>query len=134
MIGGVFQTGGGQFACLSELASLECENGSSTERGLYIYNGFLIFITRHHKAKPSTNREFNVVRFLPARGGQIVFKFLVYIRQFLETIGREQQSSYTKSALSLLPVNLLFRSDCLPNKPRNSSRFTSILKKATTEV
>jgi hypothetical protein len=71
MIAGVFETIGGQAVRLSELLSLECENGSSTECGLYVYNGFVIFITRHHKAKRSTNREFNVVRFLWVRGGLV---------------------------------------------------------------
>ncbi|KAH9204432.1 hypothetical protein DL95DRAFT_496407 [Leptodontidium sp. 2 PMI_412] len=132
MIGGVFQTDGGQVARVSELASLECGNGPSTDRGLYVYNGSIIFITRHHKAKRSTNREFNVVRFLSARGGQ-VFKYLVYIRRFLDMLRREQ-SSRPDPTLSLLSRNLLFRSDQTPGKPWDSSRFTSILKKATTEV
>jgi hypothetical protein len=79
MIAGVMQTVGGQVAQVSELFSLEYENGSSTERGLYVYNGFMIHVTRHHKAKRSTNREFNVVRFLCGRGGQVVFKYLVYM-------------------------------------------------------
>lgn len=51
MIAGVFQTVEEQVARLSELFSLECENGSSTERGLYVYNGFMISVIRHHKAK-----------------------------------------------------------------------------------
>jgi hypothetical protein len=133
MIGGVFQTDGGQVARVSELASLECGNGPSTERGLYVYNRSIIFITRHHKAKRSTNREFNVVRFLSARGGQVVFKYLVYIRRFLEMLSREQLSC-PEPSMPLSPRNLLFRSDQTPDKPWDSSRFTSILKKATTEV
>ncbi|KAH8746666.1 hypothetical protein F5882DRAFT_312281, partial [Hyaloscypha sp. PMI_1271] len=50
-----------------ELFSLECENG--LERGLYVYNRFMISVIRYLKAKRSTNREFNVVRFLSVRGG-----------------------------------------------------------------
>ena len=107
MIGGMFQTDGGQVARVSELASLECGNGPSIERGLYVYKRSIIFITRYHKAKRSTNREFNVVRFLSARGGQVVFKYLVYIRRFLDMLRREQ-SSCPDPSLSLLPRNLLF--------------------------
>jgi hypothetical protein len=131
MIAGVFQTVGGQVARVSELFSLECKNGSSTERGLYVYNGFMISVIRHHKAKRSTNREFNVVRFLSVRGGQVVFKYLVYIRRFLEMLRREQSSHPDPS---MRPRDLLFRSDQTPDKPWDSSRFTSILKKATMEV
>ncbi len=133
MIAGVKQTVGGQVARVSELSSLEYENSSSTERGLYVYNGFMIFVTRHHKAKRSTNREFNVVRFLCVRGGQIVFKYLVYIRRFLEMLNREQ-SSCLGLAESISQRHLLFRSEEAPDKPWDSSRYTSILKKATTAV
>jgi hypothetical protein len=133
MIAGVKQTVRGQVARVSELSSLEYENSSSTERGLYVYNGSMIFITRHHKAKRSTNREFNVVRFLCVRGGQVVFKYLVYIRRFLEMLRREQ-SSYLGLAEPLSQRHFLFRSEDAPDKPWDSSRYTSILKKATTEV
>jgi hypothetical protein len=64
MVAGVKQTGGGQVARVSELSSREYENSSSTERGIYVCNGYMIFATRHYKVKRSTNREFNVVRFL----------------------------------------------------------------------
>ena len=63
------QTIGGQVARVLELSSLEYENSSSIERGFYVYNGFIILVTRYYKAKRSTNREFNVVRFLYRRGG-----------------------------------------------------------------
>ncbi|KAH6689252.1 hypothetical protein BKA61DRAFT_717673 [Leptodontidium sp. MPI-SDFR-AT-0119] len=94
MIAGVLQTVGGQVARVSELFSLEYQNGSSTERGFY---------------------------------------YLVYIRRFLEMLRREQSSCPDRS-VSFLLRNLLFRSDQSPGKPWDSSRFTSILKKATTEV
>lgn len=89
MLASVVQTVGGQVARVSELSSLEYENSLSIERGFYVYNGFMILVTRHYKAKRSTNREFNVVRFLCGRGGQVVFKYLVYIRRFLEILRRE---------------------------------------------
>lgn len=116
MIAGIKQTVGGQVPRISELSSLEYENSSSTERGLYVYNGFMIFVTRHHKAKRSTNREFNVVRLLCARGGQIIFKYLVYIRRFLEMLKREQ-SSYLGLPESISQRHLIFRSEEAPDKP-----------------
>ncbi|EEA22401.1 conserved hypothetical protein [Talaromyces marneffei ATCC 18224] len=80
---GVLYTTGGQVPRIPELSSLECVNRPSTERGFYVWNGSIIYLTRHHKAKRSTNREFFVVRFLPARGGRLLYKYLVYIRPFV---------------------------------------------------
>jgi hypothetical protein len=133
MISGIFHTDGGQVARVSELFSLECENGSSTERGVYAYLGFIIFLTRHHKAKRSTNREFIVVRFLSVRGGHVVYKYLVYIRRFLEMLKREEWNGHHPD-MPPLPRNWLFRLNYAPEKPWPSSRLTSILKKAIAEV
>ncbi|KAE8549015.1 hypothetical protein EYB25_009398 [Talaromyces marneffei] len=57
---GVLYTTGGQVPRIPELSSLEYVNGPSTERGFYVWNGSIIYLTRHHKAKRSTNREFFV--------------------------------------------------------------------------
>lgn len=83
MILGGLHTACGQVPRAPELLGLECENGSSTERGLYVWNGFMVYLTRHYKAKRSTNREFIVVRFMPVRLGYVLYKYLVYIRRFL---------------------------------------------------
>ena len=89
MLGGL-HTACGQVPRAPELLGLECENGSSTERGLYVWNGFMVYLTRHHKAKRSTNREFVVVRFMPVRLGHIVYKYAVWIRRFLDMLDRER--------------------------------------------
>jgi hypothetical protein len=85
LAGGLY-TAYGQLARASELLGLECTNGSSTGRGIYAWNGFLISVIRHHKAKRLTNREFNVVCFLPVQLGQSIYKYLVYIRPFLDML------------------------------------------------
>lgn len=118
MVAGEKQTGGGQFARVSEFSGLEYENSRARDIRL---QGYMIFVTRHHNAKRSTNQEFNVVRFLCVRGGQVVYKYLGYIRRFLEMLRRKQSS-------------FRFLSEETPDKPWDSSRYTSILKKATTEV
>ncbi|KAH8749809.1 hypothetical protein BGZ57DRAFT_1019545 [Hyaloscypha finlandica] len=80
---------GGQVPRGPELFSIECQNGPLTERGIYVYNGYMVYIIRHHKAKRSTNREFNVVRFLPVQVGHILYKYLVYIRPFINMLHDE---------------------------------------------
>ena len=113
-----------------ELLGLECENGPATKRGLYVWNGFMVYVTCHHKAKRSTNREFVVVRFMSVRLGHVMYKNLVYIRRFLEMLELEQESG-TGSAVQ---SRLLFRCGHAPNKPLDTSRLTAILRKATAEV
>ncbi|KAH7010616.1 uncharacterized protein B0I36DRAFT_401272, partial [Microdochium trichocladiopsis] len=88
-LAGCFHTTSGQTGRSSELFSLTYQNSAFGERGLYIHNGSVMTLTRHHKAKRSTNREFNVVRFLPLRVGRVIFRYLVYIRPFLTTLGKE---------------------------------------------
>ncbi|RKK69644.1 hypothetical protein BFJ68_g18433, partial [Fusarium oxysporum] len=50
-----------------DLLSVRVRNHRTSERGLYIYNGYMIYVTRSHKAKRSTNREFVVARFFPSQ-------------------------------------------------------------------
>lgn len=57
IVGLVMQDTGGQPACWSELLSLLCGNSESAQRGLFAFKSHIIYITRHHKAKRSTNRE-----------------------------------------------------------------------------
>jgi hypothetical protein len=49
---------GGQASRGTEILSLECRNGPSTERGIYVHGGSMIYVTRHHKARKITDREF----------------------------------------------------------------------------
>jgi hypothetical protein len=41
----------GQCPRISELSSLECHNGPSTTRGVYVHDGHVVYITRHSKAR-----------------------------------------------------------------------------------
>jgi hypothetical protein len=70
---------GGQVPQVSELFSLACENTSASARGLYVYNARIVYLIRYYKAKRSTNWEFYVARYLPARASQVVYYYLVYI-------------------------------------------------------
>jgi hypothetical protein len=66
-----------------DLLSVRVCNHRTSERGLYIYNGYMIYVTRSHKAKRSTNREFIVARFLPSQVGHLMYIYLVYIHPFV---------------------------------------------------
>ncbi|KAG7408489.1 hypothetical protein Forpe1208_v012076 [Fusarium oxysporum f. sp. rapae] len=89
LAGLLMMTGGGQPRG-PDLLHILLRNCGTAERGLYVYNGFMIYLTRSHKAKRSTNREFVVARFLPIQVGHLVYKYLVYIRPFVDMLAREQ--------------------------------------------
>jgi hypothetical protein len=74
----------GQTPRWPEVSSVWCTNGEFGARGIYIYNGSMIYLTRHHKAKKITNREFIVARFLPAPFSHPCYIYLVWIRQFVD--------------------------------------------------
>ncbi|KAL6789482.1 hypothetical protein GGI42DRAFT_347252 [Trichoderma sp. SZMC 28013] len=123
---------GGQTPRWSELLSLWCENAELGERGIYVYGGKMIYLMRHHKAKRSTNREFIVVRFLPGEVGHLLYKYLVYIRRFVNMLERERGFGVQNMAEN---SPLLFRSQNAPtSKPWPTGRFNAILKDATLKV
>ncbi|KAK2035687.1 hypothetical protein LZ31DRAFT_486309, partial [Colletotrichum somersetense] len=68
---------GRQAARGSKLASVKYQNGTSVQRGVYIYSGALVLITRHHKTRHITNNEFQVARFLPDVVGRLLYLYLI---------------------------------------------------------
>ncbi|KAL5371137.1 hypothetical protein DPSP01_014468 [Paraphaeosphaeria sporulosa] len=125
-VAGMCYMNGGQLPRVSELFGLECENGPG---GLYVYNGRVFSLIRHHKARRSTNREFYVARYLSARASQIVYYYLVYIWPFVRMLRRERRDS-----LSNHISTLLFCSDQTPNRPWEARKLTAILQRASTRV
>lgn len=112
----------GQAPRATELFSLECCNGQSSQRGIFVYNGFMIYVIRTHKAKRSTNNEFNVARFLPAKPGRLLYYYLVYIRLFVAMLQRETSMHKTPPMGSRL-FGLLEE----PDIPWPPSRLTDVL-------
>jgi hypothetical protein len=99
-----------------------------------VWNGFMVYLVRHHKAKRSTNREFNVVRFLPVRLGHVMYKYLVFIRRVLNMLCHERSGVDNVKATSSPQNRLLFRTWHPRDKQWVSSRLMAILKKATAAV
>ncbi|KAM5358751.1 hypothetical protein ACJA88_015294 [Fusarium oxysporum] len=129
-LAGALYTACGQTPRIRELLSLEYENGPNTSCGIYAWGGYMVYVIRHHKAKRLTNREFYVVRFLPARLGLVLFKYLVYIRRVADLLRREQLSTGGR-AQKCLQTRLLFQNN---GRPWPTSRLTDIITKATLEL
>ncbi|KAJ1673347.1 hypothetical protein EV182_005413, partial [Spiromyces aspiralis] len=99
---------GGQASRATELLCLEHCNGTSTSRGVYIYDGCFFLVTRHIKARTVTNNEFQVARVLPDDVGRLLYQYLVYIRPFTYMLQRHCYRIDINSSL-------LF---CSPQQPR----------------
>ena len=132
ILGWLMNLTGGQTARWTELLSLWCENGEFGGNGIFVYDALILYLIRHHKAKSSTNREFIVARFLPAEVGHLLYKYLVYVRRFIELLDRERGFSGQGSNGS---SPLLFRAQTVQgSKPWQAGRFTAVLKDATSQV
>lgn len=109
----------------SELCSLECENGSSSESELNIYNGRMAYVTRYYKARTTINKELNVVRFLAPRPGLLLLYYLVYIIRLSKMLLGESGIASREE----LNTSLLFHSDKTPGTPWKASRLSSVLRR-----
>ncbi|KAK6218095.1 hypothetical protein QIS74_02559 [Colletotrichum tabaci] len=119
---------GGQAARGSELASVKYQNGTSTPRGVYVYSGALVLITRHHKTRHATNNEFQVARFLPGVVGRLLYLYLVYIRPFTTMLNR-----VCLCAPDTPGTSILFASQLRPETPWSTDKLSKKLLQATTQ-
>lgn len=119
----------GQLPKVPKLFSLECKNGPASARGLYVYSGYVNYLIRRHKAKNSTNQEFYVARYLPARASQVVYYYLVYIRLLVKMLRQERRNTAPSSNSTLL-----FCSNQTPDRPWESRKLTAILQRASCQV
>lgn len=109
-----------------DLLHLRYCNAGAVERGIYIHEGSLVYITRSHETKRSTNREFYVARFLPRPVGDLLFAYLAYIRPFVNMLAQEQDPSIIECS------SYLFREGpALTARPWGTDRLSNAIKKAT---
>ncbi|KNB16555.1 hypothetical protein FOXG_21706 [Fusarium oxysporum f. sp. lycopersici 4287] len=112
-----------------DLLEVRVRNHGTAERSFYVYNSFMIYVTRSHKAKRSTNREFIVARFFPFQVGQLLYTYLVYIRPFVDMLAREHEP-YTNECS---PYFFRTRPN-LDSQRWSTERLTRIVKRFTHEV
>jgi hypothetical protein len=118
---------GGQAPRGTELFALEHCNGASTSRSVCVHAGKMALISRHHKARRMTNREFQVVRFLPKEPSKILYYYLVFVRPFACMLYRICYNMDTESTL-------LFSSPVKSKGPMKTSVLSKLLREQTTST
>jgi hypothetical protein len=133
---GLIYVTGGQAPRATELISIWYKNGEATERGVYVHEGSIIYITRYNKAKRSTNKEFVVVRFLPYHVGRLLYKYLVFIRPVADLLRQEQVRTLSLPPGSYQLSGLLFYTGITkkPSDQQSSTCLTTVLKRATMAI
>jgi hypothetical protein len=118
---------GGQSPRVTEFVSLLCWNGAGSSRGLYVHDGAMLYITRHSKARKTTNQEFQVARYLPAKDSHALAMYLIYIRPLADMIHRSCFGTDSDR-------KYLFSSPDDPSRPWQPSRLTAVLRKVSKDV
>lgn len=118
---------GGQAPRSTEFFSIECENGPSTSRGIYVHAGSIVFVTRHSKAGRATNQEFHVARYLPPEASTLVATYLVYIRPMAAMLNRTCYGIRQER-------RLLFSSSDRPDQPWTAAHLSGLLKGYTKQA
>ena len=118
---------GGQAPRSTEFFSIECWNGASTARGLYVHEGRMMYVTRHSKARRTTNQEFQVARYLPLEDSRLFATYLVYVRPFAEMLHRVCYGRVQER-------RLLFSSSESPDVPWKVEVLTKALKGVAKEA
>jgi hypothetical protein len=118
---------GGQAPRTTEFSSVECYNGPSTSRGIYIHGESIVYVTRHSKARRMTNQEFQVARYLPKEDSNLVATYLALIRPFADMLNRVC-FGYDKER------RLMFASPDKVDKHWQSDVLTSALRNLTQEL
>ena len=80
----LMHTTGGQPARGTEIMSIRHRNGQLQDRNVFVMAGQVLFVTRYHKSQWQWDRPKVVPRFLPARVGQLLTVYLVYVQPFRE--------------------------------------------------
>ena len=114
----------GQDPRTSELTGIECYNGPSTSRGLYVHKGSMVYVTRHSKARQATNQELQVARYVCHEDSALLAKYLAYVRPFTGML-------YHKFHGHEPDRRLLFAAPDTPERPLKADVLTRALKTLT---
>jgi superfamily II DNA/RNA helicase len=77
---------GGQPARGTEITAVRFRNAQAQDRNIYVIAGQVMVLTRYHKSQSQSGKPKIIPRFLPARVGQLLSIYLVYVEPFREKL------------------------------------------------
>jgi hypothetical protein len=86
------------FLCLyftgrgTEVGTIKWCNTRHVSRNVFVYHGRLVLVLEYHKARAITNHSFYVARVLPTAVSQVLFRYLAYVRPFVEALSHQTQT------------------------------------------
>ena len=88
----------GALARATELISIQHENDAQSQRGIFIENGMVAFVTAYYKGFGLSQRVKVVHRYVPREVGELVVYYLWLVEPFVQSLrlmAREQWSQST---------------------------------------
>lgn len=83
---------GGQPACGSEIGCIQGYNTAYTQPSIYVLGGEVVVVTAYDKNQVRRGTVEYVIRYLPAAVGQLLVRYLVYVRPFARSLPHDRRN------------------------------------------
>ncbi|SCV61242.1 uncharacterized protein FFFS_15811 [Fusarium fujikuroi] len=85
---------GGQPSRGPEILGLRLANGITRDRSVFIVDGQVVLVTQYHKSLSHFDSPKVIPRYLPARVGQLLAMYMVYIRPLADRLEADEMDLY----------------------------------------
>ena len=85
---------GGQPSRGEEITGLRLVNGINRDRNVFVIDGEVVLVTQYHKSQAHFDSPRVVPRFLPARVGQLMAMYIIYIRPLTDRWEAERWAAH----------------------------------------
>ncbi|KAF5544142.1 recQ family helicase [Fusarium napiforme] len=116
---------GGQPSRGPEILGLRLANGITRDRSVFIIDGQVVLVTQYHKSLAHFDAPKVIPRFLPARVGQLLAMYMVYIRPFVDRLEADRMDRYGEMRA---PSDFIWQTK---GDPWQSPEMSSIMGKET---
>jgi hypothetical protein len=112
----------------TEIGSIRLLNTKLAIRHIFVREGRILIIISYNKSRASNNHAFYIVRYLPPGLDLSVFKYLVYIRPFLNFLANQL------NVLQYQSTEFFFPDSNHKKKHLSSTQASNILKRLTQDL
>jgi hypothetical protein len=108
----------------TEMGTIRWCNTRTAMRSVFVQHGILLIIIEYQKAQRTTNRAFYVVQALPPAVGQLLFRYLAFVRTFAKALSHQTNQlggTHVKSGPYIFTTS--------SGVPFDATQLTAIMKK-----